>query len=145
MKSGKNIFKLSRSQWIGVAVLASSMGLAAAVTVPNIFVPNTPISASQMNANFAALGNFGSILSVVRVQAPTPDIVTHATASCPAGRFATGGGCAINTATAASVVKIDEPVVIGTAPTGWTCACQAPTSPSGQTCGITATAICTAP
>jgi len=142
MKSGKSIFKLSRSQWIGVAVLASSMGLAAAVTVPNIFSAGSTISASQVNANFAALGNYGSILSVVRVQAPTPDIVTLATASCPAGGFATGGGCAINTATAASVVKIDEPVVAGTAPTGWTCACQASGS---TTCGITATAICTAP
>lgn len=57
MKSGRSIFKMSRSQWIGVAVLASSLGLAAAVTVPNTFTAGTPISASAMNANFAALAN----------------------------------------------------------------------------------------
>lgn len=55
MKSVKNIFKLSRAQWISVAVLASSLGLAVAVTLPNIFVAGTTISAGQVNANFAAL------------------------------------------------------------------------------------------
>ena len=54
VKSGKSIFKLSRSQWISVAVLASSLGLAAAVTIPNTFVPGATISAAQVNANFAA-------------------------------------------------------------------------------------------
>jgi hypothetical protein len=56
MKSGKKLFKLSRSQWIGVAVLASSLGLAVAVTIPNTFTAGTAISAAQMNANFAAMG-----------------------------------------------------------------------------------------
>jgi len=57
MKSGKSIFKLSRSQWISVAVLASSLGIAAAVTVPNTFTAGTAVSSSQVNANFTALGN----------------------------------------------------------------------------------------
>ncbi len=56
MKSVKNIFKLSRTQWISVAVLASSVGLAAAVTVTS-FTSGTLISASAMNANFTALVN----------------------------------------------------------------------------------------
>ena len=55
MKSGKSIFKLSRSQWISVAVLASSLGLAVAVTVPNSFTAGTPASATQVNDNFTAL------------------------------------------------------------------------------------------
>jgi hypothetical protein len=55
MKSGKSIFKLSRSQWISVAVLASSLGLAVAVTVPNSFIAGTPASATQVNDNFTAL------------------------------------------------------------------------------------------
>ncbi len=55
MKSVKNIFKLSRTQWISVAVLASSLGLAVAVTVPNTFVANTLISATAVNDNFQAL------------------------------------------------------------------------------------------
>ena len=55
MKSGKSIFKLSRSQWISVAVLASSLGLALAVTVPNTFTAGTPASATQVNDNFTAL------------------------------------------------------------------------------------------
>ena len=56
MESRKNILKLSRSQWISVAVLASSLGLAIAVTIPNSFTAGTTISATQMNANFTALG-----------------------------------------------------------------------------------------
>lgn len=55
MKSETSIIKLSRSQWISVAVLASSLGLAAAVTIPNVFTAGTTISASQVNANFNAL------------------------------------------------------------------------------------------
>ena len=55
MKSLKKLLKLSRGQWISVAVLASSLGLAVAVTVPNSFTTGTAISASQMNANFVAL------------------------------------------------------------------------------------------
>ena len=55
MKSGKRIFKLSRSQWISVAVLGSSLGLALAVTVPNTFTAGTPASATQVNDNFTAL------------------------------------------------------------------------------------------
>jgi hypothetical protein len=56
MKSAKELLKLSRSQWISVAVLASSLGLAVAVTIPNTFTTGTAISSAQMNANFAALG-----------------------------------------------------------------------------------------
>jgi len=56
MKSGKNIFKLSRSQWISVAVLASSLGLAAAVTLPfPTFTAGTPASATQVTQNFTTL------------------------------------------------------------------------------------------
>ena len=57
MESRKNIFKLTRSQWISVAVLASSLGLAIAVTIPNTFTAGTTISASAVNANFNALNS----------------------------------------------------------------------------------------
>ncbi len=56
MKFGKNLFKLSRSQWIGVAVLASSLGLAGAVTLTT-FTAGTQISATDVNNNFSALNN----------------------------------------------------------------------------------------
>ena len=55
MEKRKSIFKLSRGQWISVAVLASSLGVAGAVTIPNTFTAGTTISAAQVNANFNAL------------------------------------------------------------------------------------------
>jgi hypothetical protein len=54
-KKRKGTFELSRSQWISVAILASSIGIAAAVTIPNTFTAGTTISAAQVNDNFAAL------------------------------------------------------------------------------------------
>lgn len=49
--------KFSRSQWIGVAILASSMamGVAATVTLPNTFTAGTSAVAAEVNANFTAL------------------------------------------------------------------------------------------
>ena len=58
MKSGKKLFKLSRSQWISVAVMASSLGLAAAVTLPfPSFTAGTPAKASEVQGNFTTLAN----------------------------------------------------------------------------------------
>ena len=83
--------------------------------------------------------DFGSILSVVTVTG-TAGIASSAQADCTAGTFATGGGCAISTATdIPNIPKLDEPVVLGGSPTGWNCACQAV---SGQTCTSKATVIC---
>ena len=49
-------FKLSKTQVVSIAVLASSLTLAyAAVTIPNSFTAGTNISAAEMNANFNAL------------------------------------------------------------------------------------------
>src|SRR4051794_13279935 len=49
-------WRLSRSQWISVAVLASAVGVAGAVSLTT-FTAGTQISASAVNANFTALNN----------------------------------------------------------------------------------------
>lgn len=51
----RNLFNLSRSQWMGVAILASSLGVAGAVTIPNTFTAGTAISSGAMNNNFSTL------------------------------------------------------------------------------------------
>ena len=85
MKSGKQLLKLSRTQWISVAVLASSLGLAgAAVTIPfQTFTGGTAISASQVNANFAALAN-----------------------SMPAAKTVTGGFTSVTTVTTVDALSL---------------------------------------
>jgi hypothetical protein len=53
----KSVFSmLSRSQLIGIAVMASAVTVAGAVSLTS-FTPGTTISASAVNANFQALNN----------------------------------------------------------------------------------------
>lgn len=63
-------FRISRSQWIGVAVIASSVGLAyaSALSVPHTFTAGDTVRAADMNANFQAVtaavnDNFARITS----------------------------------------------------------------------------------
>jgi hypothetical protein len=102
MKSLKKLLKLSRGQWISVAVLASSLGLAVAVTIPSTpFVAGTPASASEVNANFTTLATAVTTLET-KVNALPRTIVAlgrtgkggnpTAIATCPEGYYATGGG-----------------------------------------------------
>jgi hypothetical protein len=93
MEPGKNFFKLSRSQWISVAVLASSLGVAAAVSLTT-FTAGTTISASAVNANFTALNNAlpqvwastDSTAGGVTVSATaTPQTVNSVSINVPAG------------------------------------------------------------
>jgi len=71
MKSLKKHLRLSRAQWISVAVLASSLGLAAAVTIPFNFNTGDTLLASSMNANFAAVANQGSIVATATTNSGT--------------------------------------------------------------------------
>jgi hypothetical protein len=110
MKSEKSFFRLSRSQWISVAVLGSSLGLAvAAVTIPNSFTAGTTISATQVNDNFLTLGNAMPAISQTAASGsvPIPDAtvvnVRTITFTAPANGFVvvTGQGN----------VEIDQTVV----------------------------------
>lgn len=82
------MFKLSRSQWVSVAILISSLGLAAAVTIPNVFTSGTSISSSQVNANFSALGTAvtaaESTLANIRMIAKNSGAVNSGTATSAA-------------------------------------------------------------
>ncbi len=116
LKSGRKLLKLSRGQWISVAVLASSLGLAAAVTIPNTFVTGAVISSSQMNDNFTALATQSGIRfsnNTLETAATSTDTVMQAlTITAPTAGFlvvntsgyfslgATGGArCSITTGT----------------------------------------------
>ncbi len=85
--------------------------------------------------------DFASVLSVVSAtDAPGTGTTASATASCGAGKYATGGGCGIYSIGNWNGVipKIDEPVVSNNLPTGWTCACAA----KDGTCAVKASVIC---
>lgn len=84
--------------------------------------------------------DFGSVLTEVAATGPTGE-TSEIQADCPASTYATGGGCAVPVATAGAFIKIDEPVVTGVALTGWNCTCVADV---GETCTVTATAVCAA-
>jgi hypothetical protein len=131
MKSGKSIFKLSRSQWTSIAVLASSLGVAAAVTLPfPTFTAGTPISASQVNANFAALANAQlsaadsatavTALSVTAVELLGIDF------TCPADGFVLAQGHTVVDITHVAgtgenvFVKLSTAVETGPGGLGWT-------------------------
>jgi hypothetical protein len=87
----------------------------------------------------AQLKGFSSLLSLVSANG-TSGATSSATASCGAGRFATGGGCGVTAANGSVVVKINEPTVSGGKPTGWTCACSQ--TEASVNCTITADAVC---
>jgi hypothetical protein len=101
MKSLKKLLKLSRTQWISVAVLASSLGLAVAMTAIPHFTTGTPISSTQMNTNFdnvvAAVTTLETKVNALPLTIVASGSATNAnfgtaTAICPAGYRATGGG-----------------------------------------------------
>jgi len=50
-----NTFRISRTQWIALAILASSATLGYAVDIPNSFSSGGTADAAQVNANFTAL------------------------------------------------------------------------------------------
>ena len=130
--------------------LISLSQLAYTSDITDTYVTGDTLTAAKMNNIKAAVNSkqdqldFGTLLSVVKVTADTPDQATMATAPCPADSFATGGGCGVTTTatTTGVMLKVDEPTTAGGSPTGWTCTCQTTT---GETCTPTATAICTAP
>jgi hypothetical protein len=86
--------------------------------------------------------DFASILSVVTANADSGTAYyATATAACPSGRYATGGGCALTglgTTANGGMVKVDEPVVSGGQVTGWTCRCQG----NSTTCTVEANVVC---
>lgn len=49
------IIKFTKTQWVGVALLASCFTLSYAVTLPNTFTAGTVAKAADVNANFSAL------------------------------------------------------------------------------------------
>lgn len=123
MESRKRIFMLSRSQWISVAVLASSLGVAAAVGLTT-FTAGTTISASAVNSNFTALNNAlpqvwassdstgGGI--VVSPATSTPQTINSVSINVPtAGHLIISGGAFVNNDTASPLFYSLNPLIDG--------------------------------
>jgi hypothetical protein len=95
--------KFSKHKWWILTALLTAPLIAMAANVPNIFSPNTVISSSQVNDNFANLANrvtaletTGQSVPVVRTSAETTipaGQYASAIASCDTGEILTGGGC----------------------------------------------------
>jgi hypothetical protein len=78
----------------------SASALAQVVTVPNTFSAGTPISASQVNANFQALATainngipgYEMVTSQTFTIPPNTTEMAQGTANCPSGKVVLGGG-----------------------------------------------------
>jgi len=123
MEPRKSIFQLSRSQWIGIAVLASSLGVAAAVSLTT-FTAGTTISASAVNSNFTALNNAlpqvwassdstsGGI--TVSPATSTPQTINSVSINVPAaGHLIISGGVFVNNDTASALIYNLNPLIDG--------------------------------
>lgn len=98
------------------------------------------------------LTGFSSLLSTVdTASAGGAGVISTATATCGAGKFATGGGCTVSMCTAGQgspqgfVPKVDEAVVAAGKPTGWQCTMQFfddPDTAGTATCTTEAHAVC---
>ena len=146
MKSGKKLLKLSRSQWISVAVLASSLGLAVAVTIPNTFTTGTAISSAQMNANFSALATAVNNSNLSAASSATAVTALSSTAvellgidfTCPADGFVMAQGhtvVEINHVLNVGenvFVKLSTAVETGAGGLGWTQAIAQSSWPAGS-------------
>jgi hypothetical protein len=122
----------------------------ASVTVGGVEVIDSagkiPVASIVGKLPATQLTGFSSLLSTVTASAAAAQVTT-ATAACGAGKFATGGGCAIssctNAATPSGVIpKADEPVVTGGKPTGWKCTMQAQAASGTPACALLASAVC---
>jgi hypothetical protein len=126
----------------------------ASVTVGGVEVIDAtgkiPVASISGKLPATQLTGFSSLLSTVDVAAASAAVVSSATAPCGAGKFATGGGCSVNScptpAMQGFVPKTDEPVVSGGKPTGWQCSMQFFDDPdaAGATtgCSVEAHAVC---
>jgi len=118
----RNFLKLSRSQWIGVAIMTPSLGLALAVTMPASFTAGTPISASQVNANFSALNGALPLLWAstdttnlgTSVSAAGRTTINSVAISVPAaGNLVISGSVFIVNSTAGSTNYLLDPLIDG--------------------------------
>jgi hypothetical protein len=127
MESRKNIFKLNRSQWISVAVLASSLGVAAAVSLTT-FTPGTTISATAVNANLTALNNAlpqvwastdsASAGTTVTPATSTPQTINTVSINVPtSGHLIISGSAFVNNGSVAALYNL-IPLIDGVSPGG---------------------------
>jgi len=127
--------------------LASPVFAADSVSGVLQFDPGAPALAADVNGVHNSLKadiiDFGSLLTVVTVTG-TAGGASNVQADCTAGAYATGGGCGISTASSyTNFFKVDEPVVLGGSPTGWSCTCLADiVTDITATCTPKATVIC---
>jgi hypothetical protein len=110
----------------------------ASVTVNGIEIVN---AAGEVPAS--VITGFSGLFSVVTA-AGTSGITSTATANCPVGGVATGGGCAISATSGDGnvIVKQNEPSMSGPTPTGWACGCQDADGSTNPTCTIEASVVC---
>jgi hypothetical protein len=96
----------------------STGALAQVVTVPNTFSAGTPISASQVNANFESLGSainkgipgYETVTSQTFSIPANTTMMTQFTANCPTGKVVLGGGFYLG---GAGLVQQSQPTVGG--------------------------------
>lgn len=106
------------------------------ITPASVTVNGVEVVTADGQVPATAIQGFSDLLSVVSAD----DNAATATASCPAGSFATGGDCGMDDLggdSSYAIMKISEPDMSGGKPIGWNCGCA-----SDDSCTVVATAVC---
>lgn len=108
------------------------------ITPASVTVNGVEVITADGQVPATAIQGFSDLLSVVS----TGSNETSSTASCGAGRFASGGDCAMTdpgSNATISILKISEPDMSGGKPVGWQCTCG---SDGDTACMVVASAVC---
>jgi hypothetical protein len=111
-----------------------------AITPTSVTVNGIAVIDATGKIPASSIKGFAALFNSVSATGPSNATAASATATCGAGRVATGGGCG-TISTTAHMVKINEPTYNGSTPVGWTCSCQ---TDGNSNCTPEATAVCVA-
>jgi hypothetical protein len=111
-----------------------------AITPTSVTVNGIAVIDATGKIPASSIKGFAALFNSVSATGPSNATAASATATCGAGRVATGGGCG-TISTTAHMVKINEPTYSGSTPVGWTCSCQ---TDGNSNCTPEATAVCVA-